>query len=45
MSKIRTLMALLALTAMIALASGCNTLEGAGKDVEDAGEAVQDAAD
>ncbi|MFN3168110.1 MAG: entericidin A/B family lipoprotein [Phycisphaeraceae bacterium] len=25
--------------------AGCNTLEGAGEDVEDAGEAVQDAAD
>ena len=24
---------------------GCNTVEGAGKDVENAGEAVQDAAD
>ncbi len=25
--------------------SGCNTVEGAGKDVESVGEAVQDAAD
>lgn len=36
----------LALTAAAALVlSGCNTVEGAGKDVEAAGEAVQDAAD
>lgn len=25
--------------------SGCNTVEGAGKDMESAGEAIQDAAD
>lgn len=40
------------LTGLIAFAvfavlplAGCNTMEGAGEDVEDAGEAVQDAAD
>jgi len=27
------------------LTTGCNTLEGAGEDVEEAGEAVQDVAD
>ncbi len=34
----------LAIVAALVLA-GCNTMEGAGKDVEAAGEAVQDAAD
>lgn len=40
------------LTGLIAFAAfavlplaGCNTMEGVGEDVEDAGEAVQDAAD
>ncbi|SCY47082.1 entericidin A/B family lipoprotein [Thiohalorhabdus denitrificans] len=33
-----------ALVLVLALA-GCNTMEGAGEDVEDAGEATQDAAD
>lgn len=45
MSKFRTLIALVALGTMIALATGCNTVEGVGKDVEGAGEAVQRAAD
>jgi entericidin A len=35
---------LLALMAAMVL-SGCNTVEGAGKDIEKAGEEVQDAAD
>jgi predicted small secreted protein len=35
------LLALLAAT----LLGGCNTIEGAGKDIEKAGEEVQDAAD
>lgn len=34
----------LVLAGMLALGA-CNTMEGAGKDVEAAGEAVQDAAD
>ena len=33
----------LALTALVALAA-CETVEGAGQDVENAGEAIQDAA-
>lgn len=41
-SKILTL-AVLALGA--ASLSACNTIEGAGQDIENAGEAVQDAAD
>ncbi len=34
----------IAILAAVAM-SGCNTVEGAGKDVESAGEAIQDAAD
>ncbi len=29
----------------VVILAGCNTMEGAGQDVENAGEAVQDAAD
>ncbi|TVQ54758.1 MAG: entericidin A/B family lipoprotein [Phycisphaerales bacterium] len=32
-------------TLAFALVPGCNTMEGAGKDVEAAGESIQDAAD
>lgn len=39
---IATLMAFLMSASFIA---GCSTIEGAGKDIEDAGEIVQDAAD
>lgn len=31
--------------AMLVFAQGCNTLRGAGQDIEEAGEAVEDAAD
>ncbi|MEQ8845389.1 MAG: entericidin A/B family lipoprotein [Phycisphaerales bacterium] len=31
--------------AMAVAAAACNTMEGAGKDVEKAGEAIEDAAD
>lgn len=41
---IRCMLALLVSTTLVALVAGCNTVEGAGKDVEKAGEAVQDAA-
>ncbi len=43
----RTSILAAAVTTLVALfaLSGCNTVEGAGKDVEAAGEAVQDAAD
>ena len=44
MSTHRIVAAGLALLLAIALA-GCNTMEGAGEDVEDAGEAMQNAAD
>ncbi len=41
----RTVFALLILFGAGVALSGCNTVEGAGKDLESAGEAVQDAAD
>lgn len=44
MSKFKTWSILLIGIVSFALA-GCNTLEGAGEDIEDAGNAVQDAAD
>ena len=40
----KTLLGAMALALTALLFSGCQTLEGAGKDIEDAGEAVQDAA-
>lgn len=41
---IRTLLAIFMFGSSLALAA-CNTVEGAGEDVESAGQAVQDAAD
>ena len=41
---IKTILAALALPALL-LVSACNTVEGAGADLESAGNAVQDAAD
>jgi len=40
----RVFAALLAVTFIVIL-SGCNTAEGAGEDIEDLGEGIQDAAD
>ena len=42
-STIASLLALMILS--VSLLSGCNTIQGAGEDVERAGEGVQDAAD
>jgi entericidin B len=39
------LVALLALTGFAFVVAGCNTVEGAGKDVKATGEAVEKAAD
>ncbi|MFC7498736.1 entericidin A/B family lipoprotein [Enterovirga sp. GCM10030262] len=41
---VRKLFALFAITGSLALAA-CNTIEGAGEDVESVGETVSDAAD
>lgn len=38
------LMALAAFGILLLSSPGCNTVEGAGKDIESAGEAIQDAA-
>jgi predicted small secreted protein len=43
--KLNTFIKLCLAVASIALSAGCATVEGVGKDVERAGEAVQDAAD
>ena len=39
------LTAIIALTSGIFVLSGCHTMDGAGKDIEKAGENIQDAAD
>ncbi len=39
------IIAMLMLVASFAVSTGCNTTEGVGKDVEKAGEKLQDAAD
>ena len=44
MTKLHTLFTLALLAAASFTAAACNTVEGAGQDVENAGEAVQDAA-
>lgn len=40
----RALMMLVAALFTVSLLSGCNTVRGAGQDIEQGGEAVQDAA-
>lgn len=44
MSKYKTVTTIL-LSCLLVLAAGCATIEGAGKDIESAGEAIQDAAE
>jgi entericidin B len=41
---IQRILAAWMLIGMLAAATGCNTIEGAGKDIERAGEATQDTA-
>lgn len=43
--KLKTIFALALLSLASFSVAACNTVEGAGRDVENAGEAVQDAAD
>ena len=43
--KTLKLLSLLTLTVLGLSVSACNTVDGAGRDIENAGEAVQDAAD
>ena len=46
MNKIKTLIFLAFVILAVAIGvSGCNTMEGAGKDIERAGEGIQNAAD
>lgn len=44
MHKMLSMWGVLVLALMLA-ATGCNTLEGAGKDIQSAGEEIEDAAD
>ena len=41
----KTILALLPLLAFALVAAGCNTVEGAGKDIKATGQAVEKAAD
>lgn len=45
MKNARRLMYALMIGSMIAFAGGCNTMHGVGEDIEDGGEAIQDAAE
>jgi entericidin B len=42
--KILTVLAMLSMFGTLSALSGCNTIAGAGKDIERGGEAVQDSA-
>lgn len=42
---VRFLLALIAMAVVIPQLGGCNTMQGAGKDIENAGEAIQDEAE
>lgn len=44
-SAFRSLAVAITLFAMTLFLTGCNTVEGVGKDIQGAGEAIQDAAD
>jgi predicted small secreted protein len=44
MQRTRSLLSLLALLALAAATTGCNTVEGAGRDIQGAGEAIEDTA-
>ncbi len=43
--KMKCLLLTLSVLFSTAILGGCNTMEGAGRDVEEAGEGIQDAAD
>ena len=43
--NLKRLAVLLCLSLTLILATGCNTLEGAGKDIQKAGEALENSAD
>ena len=43
--RVAASLALLLLAAILLLSTGCNTVHGAGKDIEKGGEAIQKAAD
>lgn len=45
MNRIRTALALMALIAVAGFTAGCNTVEGAGRDIQGAGEKIEETAD
>ncbi len=45
MERIRHSLILLALLATATFATGCNTVEGAGRDIQGAGKAIEDTAE
>jgi len=45
MSRVRKLICCLTVLSILCLVTGCNMMHGAGKDIENAGESIQDAAD
>lgn len=45
LNRIRLCLTIAVVTTAVLCLAACNTMEGAGRDVEDAGQAVQDAAD
>ncbi len=45
MNKLRNWSLLLMLGVFVLTLSACNTMEGAGEDIESAGDSIQDAAD
>ena len=45
MTRMKKIICCLVCLAVVCLFSGCNTMEGAGKDIERGGEKIQDAAD
>jgi predicted small secreted protein len=44
-TAVRLLLGILAMAFFLPQLTGCNTMQGAGKDIEDAGEAIQDEAE
>lgn len=44
-SSLQDLLLIAAIGCAVVFATGCNTMKGAGEDIESAGESIQDAAD
>lgn len=44
-NRLQSLLSIVVLCAACMIIAGCNTIEGAGRDIEAAGDGIQDAAD